>query len=341
MGRGYGANERDLSGALLALREGNLDAAEAIARRLFENTPDDPAVNQLAAVIALRRGEIQQAVRSAAASLAGRPDHAPTLVLAGRAARASEDLAGAAAFFRRAGMLAPDRADAAFLTCVTLLEIGDPKAGTLLPRLHEKFPGYAEGWGQLGATLQRAGKPEAALIAFTRAAHAKPSVALHVQRGTLLEFLGRPAEAIEAYRAAADLAPDSAEAMLKLGLCERRSGNAEHAAASVARAVALAPTNSNAWFVLGLVQQDKRNFAAAADAYRRALEILPDFAEAAVNLGTCHQETGDIAAAKAAYRVALQLRPETIGRIAQALAAAPTGEVWLDVSALRDSLAVH
>ena len=73
---------------------------------------------------------------------------------------------------------------------------------------------------------------------------------------------------------------------------------------------------------------------------RRALELRPDFAEAAVNLGTCHQESGDMAAAKMAYRLALRLRPDTFGRVAQALAAAPMGEVWLDLAALRHSLAV-
>jgi Flp pilus assembly protein TadD len=68
MGGAYGTNEPDLSAAFLALREDHLDAAEAIVRRLFENKPDDPAVHQLAAIIALRRGEFQQAAHSAAAS---------------------------------------------------------------------------------------------------------------------------------------------------------------------------------------------------------------------------------------------------------------------------------
>lgn len=50
-------NGPDLSTALLALREGDLDGAEAIARRLFADGPEEPAVYQLAAVIALQRGE--------------------------------------------------------------------------------------------------------------------------------------------------------------------------------------------------------------------------------------------------------------------------------------------
>ena len=109
--------------------------------------------------------------------------------------------------------------------------------------------------------------------------------------------------------------------------------------ATLERAIALAPSSSDAWFAMALVRQDKRDFGSAAEAYRRALEIRPQFAEAAVNLGICHQEDGDMAAAKTAYQLALRLQPDTFGRIAQALAAAPIGEVWLDIAALRGSLA--
>jgi tetratricopeptide (TPR) repeat protein len=336
---GQHTDEPDLRVALSALREGNLAAAAAIAQRLLDNKPHDPAVHQLAAAIALQEGDTAQAMRSAAVSLARRPDHVPTLVIAGRAALAGDDVAGAAVFFRRAAALAPERADAAFLTCVTLLELGDPEARSLLPRLLVRFPDDAEGWRLLGAALQRADQPEAALVAFTRATQAMPSLALHLRRGMLLESLGRLTEAADAYRAAADHAPDSSEAVLKLGLCLRRTGNTANAAVALERAVALARESGNAWFAVGLVRQDKREFGAAADAYGRALELRPDLAEAAVNLGICHQENGDMAAAKTAYRLALRLRPDTFGRIAQALAVAPMGEVWLDLAALRHSLA--
>jgi tetratricopeptide (TPR) repeat protein len=339
MDRDHAANGADLSRALEALRAGDLEVAAAIARRLAAEAPDDAAVHQLAAVIALQRGEPEQAARSAAASLTQRPNHAPTLVIAGRAAHALSDPAAALAFFRRAMAIAPARADAAFFTCATLLELGEPQAQELLPRLLKEFPDDAEGWRHLGGALQRAGKSEAALVALTRAAQAAPSSALHVQRGVLLESLARAGEAADAYRAAAELAPDSAEVMLRLGLCERRIGNVEDAAAAIRRATMLGLNNSDAWFALGLVEQDRCNFIAAIDAYRRALDIRSDFAEAAVNLGTCHQEIGDMTAARAAYRLAVQLRPDTFGRIAQALAAAPTGEIWLDAAALRSSLA--
>jgi tetratricopeptide (TPR) repeat protein len=329
----------ELSTALAAMRAGDLNAAGAIAERLLQNHPDDPSVHQLLAEVALRRGETAQASRSAAASLARRPDHVPTLLLAGRAARATENLAEAIGFLRRATMLAPDRADAAFLACATLLELGDPEAGALLTRLLESFPDESEGWCLLGEALQRAGKMEAALAAFTRAARAQPSAALSLRRGVVLESLGRLGEALDAYRRAMQMAPEDSEAWFKLGLCLRRLGEAESARTALEQAVSLNPASSEAWFALGLARQDQRDPTAAVDAYRRALDIQPALVEAIVNLGICYQEIGNLPEAKALYRRALEIRPESFGRIAQALSAAPVGEVWLDVAGLRRSLA--
>ena len=328
----------ELSAALAAMREGDLDGAGAIAQHLMQNHPDDPAVHQLLAEVALRRGETEQAMRSAAESLARRPDHVPALLLAGRAARAAENLPEAIGFLHRAAALAPDRADVAFLTCATLLELGDPEAGGLLTRLLASFPHESDGWSLLGETLQRAGKMEAALAAYGRAARANPSVALSLRSGAVLESLGRLGEALDAYRAAMQMAPENGEAWLKLGLCLRRLDEIASARTALEQAVKLSPGSSDAWFVLGVTRQDQHEPPAAADAYRRALEIRPDLAEAAVNLGICYQETGNLAEAKANYRRALEMRPESFGRIAQALSAAPVGEVWLDVAELRRSL---
>jgi tetratricopeptide (TPR) repeat protein len=297
-----------LSRALAALRNGDLDTADAICRELLLSAPDHPAAHQLSAAIALGRGDGTGAVRAASASLARRPDHVPTLIIAGRGARSSGNPRLAISFFRRAVELDRDRAEPAFLMCVTLLEVGDSEATALLPTLLERFPADADGWRVLGDALYSANKLEAALIAFARAATVAPSAALHLRRGTILRSLGRIIEAVEAFRTAATLAPD------------RAADRAE------------------AWFALGVIEQDRGNFAEAAALYDRALTAQPELAEAAVNLGICRQNTGDLPGAKEAYRTALRLRSDTFGRIAQALAASPVGEVWLDHKALRRSL---
>ena len=229
----------ELSTALAAMREGDLKQPARLPSALLQNNPDDPAVHQLLAEVALRRGEMAHAMLSATESLARRPDHVPTLLLAGRAARAAENLAGASASSAAPTVLAPDRADAAFLTCATLLELGDPEAGTLLQRLLESFPDDSAGWSLLGDALQRAGKMEAALAAFTRAARADPSVAVNLRCGAVLELLGRFDEALDAYRRAMQMAPESGEAWLKLGLCLQRLKEVESARTALERAVTL------------------------------------------------------------------------------------------------------
>ena len=102
--------------------------------------------------------------------------------------------------------------------------------------------------------------------------------------------------------------------------------------------MALDPASVRGWFLLGLCRQDRRAFADAAAAYRTALALRPALAEAAVNLGTALQEGGDLAGAKAAYARAVATRPDTFGRVAQAITAAPAGELWLDLDALRRRL---
>ncbi len=305
MSKPTGGGAGALAAALAALRQGDLAGAEGTCRRLLQAAPRDPALHQLAAAIALRRGHAREAARWAGSSLELRADHAPTLLLAGRAARMAGEHREALGFFRRAAGLAPAKAEAAFLTCIVLLELGDGDARTMVDRLLEQFPDDAEGWRALGTALQHAEQLPAALVAFRRAARA---------------------------------APDSFDAALKLGLCLRHLGDGDGARAALERAVALDPGVAEGWFALGLARQDARDAAAAAAAYRQALDRRPGLAEAAVNLGICLQQSGDMAAAKAAYARALRLRADSFGRIAQALAAAPTGEVWLDLDALRRSL---
>jgi tetratricopeptide (TPR) repeat protein len=328
-----------LTEALSLLRKGNAAAAEGICRQLLDSAPHDPALHQLAAAIALQVGDLASAGRWADSSLELRPDHVPALLLAGNTRRALGEHARALAFYRRVVVLAPSNPEASFLTCVTLLELGDGEARVMLDRCVERFPHYAAGWRIIGTALQKATQPEAALVAFTREARAEPTAAAHMRRGAILQSLNRMNEAADTFRTAQALEPQNFDAALQLGLCLQRLGDIANARVALSQAVTLEPAAAQGWFALGLAEQDAGVWPAAITAYRAALEAQPDLAEGAVNLGIVLQETGDMAAAKDAYRRALRLRADTFGRIAQALAAAPTGEVWLDLAALRRSLA--
>ncbi len=258
----------------------------------------------MAALIALTAGQFADASRWATSCLALRPDHVPALVIAGRAARRLGDRAGAMAMCRRACALSPDRGEPAFLLCALLLEEADPQALALLDGLLRRFPTDSAGWNEIGLALHKAGKLEAALAAFSRAFGAAPSVSLGLRRGAVLKELGRLPAARDALNAAA----------------------------------ALGSMPGHAWFTLGLICQDLGDLPAAKEAYSAAIEADPTLAEAMVNLGVVRQDMGDLEGAKTAYGCAIRTRPDTFGRIAQAMTSPPTGELWLDIEALRRSL---
>jgi tetratricopeptide (TPR) repeat protein len=328
-----------ISAALAALREGRIEPAETLAHALINDAPDDPAAHQLVAAVAWQRGDHEETLRWARSCLALQPRHAPALLLAGRAAKAAGDLDRALQFFREAAQCAPERADAAFKTCITLLEQGDPEANDALHDLLRRFPNDAEGWHDIGVTLHRAGKFEAALVAFTRAAEAAQNPRYDMARAASLQALGRLGEAVDVLRKARSLSPGNTDVALQLALCLHKFGELAAARAELEPILASNADSANLWFAYGLICQDSHDMAAAITAYRRTLDLSPELAEAHVNLGICLQQTGDIAAAKAMFGRAMRLRPDTFGRIAQALPAAPRGELWLDSERLRQSLA--
>jgi tetratricopeptide (TPR) repeat protein len=328
-----------INAALVALREGRVEQAGTLAHALVNDAPDDPAAHQLVATVAWQRGDHEETLRWARSCLALQARHAPALLLAGRAARAAGDPDCALQLLHQAAQCAPERADVAFTICITLLEHGDPEANDALHDLLRRFPNDAEGWHEIGLTLHKAGKFEAALVAFARAAEVVQNPRNEMARAASMRALGRLGEAVDILRRARSQLPGNPDIAFQLALCLHKIGELAAARSELERILKPNDANANLWFAYGLICQDSHDTAAAITAYRRTLQLSPELAEAHVNLGICLQETGDIAAAKAMFGRAMRLRADTFGRIAQALPAAPRGELWLDSERLRRSLA--
>jgi predicted Zn-dependent protease len=94
----------------------------ALCEALRRIAPDDAAVLQLHATVALRAGKPADALGSIRRSLVLRPGHLPSLLIAARAARGAGVAQQALAPLREALARAPDHAEAAFLLCQVLLE---------------------------------------------------------------------------------------------------------------------------------------------------------------------------------------------------------------------------
>jgi tetratricopeptide (TPR) repeat protein len=329
---------RSLDRALDALRAGRLDQAENIGRQIVKESPKNPGASLLLAAIALRRGNYREASRWAHATLQLQRDHPRALIIAGRAARAQNHLVQAAAHFRRASELLPDRPEAAFLLCAVELDSGDPGANTTLERILRQFPHHAEGWNDVGMSLRRKNQLEAALVAFGRATEGSSAAAAFVNLGSTYLTLGRRSEALPAFRRAAALGNTSEEILLPLALGLRHAGALQEAREQLDHLAVAMPQNASVLFSLGLVCDDLGDGLAAIAAYRRCIEAQPNFAEAHVNLGLAIQQSGNMEAAMDCYRRAVRLAPDTFGRIAQALCSQRRGQIWLNLNRLRRSL---
>jgi tetratricopeptide (TPR) repeat protein len=328
-----------LAAAISDVNAGHLDSAMATCHRLLQNEPRSPSVHQLLAVIFLQRQDVQSACRHIALSLAERPHHVMSLLIAGRAARMAGDVTAALRHFELAASLAPDSAEPAFLVGSTLLDLGHPSAANVLRRLVDLHPRHGDGWCTLGLALKKDRDLKGALDAFTRAIEISPDIAkAYFYRGAISHELEKFEDATAAFQRAQELDPGATEITFNLGLSLYREGRLGDAQAAFERAVSTAPAFADAWFNMGLVCQDRHDFTGAATAFRNALTHRPDYAEAAVNLGIVLQESGSMNEAIDAYRHAFKLRPDAFGRIAHALTAPSTGQMWLDLNALRSFL---
>ena len=117
-----------------------------------------------------------------------------------------------------------------------------------------------------------------------------------VQRALYLEERD-PVAAIDAYRRALRLRPDSSEAWINLGRLFAESSDPQAAQDCFRSALDLDQGDSTAYYNLGVLAQDAGKDADAIAMYRRALELDPQLAEAHYNLATLFDQSGDSRAA--------------------------------------------
>lgn len=118
--------------------------------------------------------------------------------------------------------------------------------------------------------------------------------------GAADQELKRYAEAIQAYRMAVKISPNSSADWHELGVCYGALGNYSESMKALQRTVKLDPRNSFGWNNLGLCYASQNNYSEAAKAMRRAVNIDPDYGDAWHNLGTAYLHTGDRAGAREA-----------------------------------------
>jgi tetratricopeptide (TPR) repeat protein len=129
--------------------------------------------------------------------------------------------------------------------------------------------------------------------------------------GDQLRRLERYDQALAAFEAAHEIAPEDVWFYVGRGKVYAEQGLGEQAIADFEQAVDQAPENPEAWFLLGrYLWEFRQDVESAVAALEKALELHPNAWYATV-LGNVHREAGNLDAAVMAYNVAVRLPGST------------------------------
>lgn len=189
-------------------------------------------------------------------------------------------------------------------------------------------PNYGEAWAWLAEAKQQLGQDGSQEI--EQAVSFSPASAM-VQGlyGVFLQRQGKPAEALEAYRAAAELEPENPGWQMALGSASEQTGDLVAAYGFYAHAIELAPADSSTWQALvtfsvtNSVDVEPTGLPAA----RKLVDLAPDDWKSFDLAGEVEFSLGNYSAARVYLKKAVQVSPtEAAPTLHLALVYLQTGE---------------
>jgi protein O-GlcNAc transferase len=177
----------------------------------------------------------------------------------------------------------------------------------------QSYPKFPFGWKAFGASLQKKGNLEQAIIAMETALELQPNDAeAHTNLGNILEDLGRLPDAERSHRHSIKLRPTSAVAHFNLGTTLNSLGLLAEAEGSFREAIRLQTNFADAFCNLGNVLKDLRRYSEAEKSYLEAIAIRPNFYEAHYNLSKTLIDLGRLSEAEASCRQSISLKSDFV-----------------------------
>jgi tetratricopeptide (TPR) repeat protein len=283
------ASTAELTAALEHHRAGRLDRAETLYRKFLQKSPGNPDALHLLGVLAVVRGNPDQAVQLIGRALAAVPNFPEGHSNLGNALRGAGRLAEACASYRRAIELRPDFAAAHCNLGLALNQQGSFAAAIAsFERSIGLDPRNVEAHAGLGNALREIGRLEAAEPPLRRAVELNPgSFDLQINLANVLLELRRFGEAAACYRRGIEIDSRQVRAHRGLATSLRAAGDINAAIAHYRDALALSPSEAPLWNDLGRCFLALGRFEEATEAFRSALALDADLADAYRNLAAC------------------------------------------------------
>ena len=128
---------------------------------------------------------------------------------------------------------------------------------------------------------------------------------IHLDKGEL-------EAAINHYRRALKIKPDSAEAHNNIGFAQEKRGEASEAITHYKQALRINPKFLNTHMNLGIILMGIGSLEESEGCFKKVLTIDPSSADAKINLGNIYLKRGDVELAIDNYTQALELNPNNI-----------------------------
>ena len=272
--------------------------------------PPQETINQL--INLYNQGQLVAVIEEANTLTAKYPDAFLIWNILGAANKGLDRVQAATEAFQRVTELNPNYADGFSNLGVTLQEQGKlDEAITSYQKALSLKPNYSEAYYNMGITLQQQGKLDEAIEAHNKALSLKPDYAkAHNNVGTALKEQGKLDEAIEAYNKALSLKPNYAEAHNNTGNALKEQGKLDEAIEAYNKALSLKPDYAEASYNMGNALREQGKLDEAIKALHKAVSLKPDYAEAHNNMGVFLKEQGKLDEAIEAYNKALSLKPD-------------------------------
>lgn len=178
-----------------------------------------------------------------------------------------------------------------------------------------KSPNKARAWGNLGVALSVAGRGEESIGALNQALRLRPDYpsALYNLGRVYLEFRNDPMTAISLLNRAITAYPQGMEAYKTLGLAYIRAGQADQALETYRKALRINPDSGSIRYNLANTYADLGRFGEAIQEYQAAIALNPNNFAVYNNLAVTYIKQGNMDGAIEAFSAAARLRPGDIG----------------------------
>lgn len=299
---------------IVQFERSEFDAAEAAYKRALTLKPDFAEVHNNLGNLYRVRENSEASLRCYERAIELRPTYVEALANAGKAYMAERKYDVAEKLFRRASDIRPDYMEALTgIASASHAQGNGNYALTLLSRMTTMYPNSVEPFILLSQLLQEDHKLNGALAA------AEQALALNgadhrtlALMGRVKREMGQTAEAVEWFRKALEVLPDSAELHNQLGVSHMELGEMDEARACFEKAIAIAPDALRVYTNLANAKKftkretHYKNFIAAS----KGIDTLSDHEKIGVYyaLGKVYDDVGESQQAMEAFMAGAKLK---------------------------------